>query len=320
MKVLAAVAALTIASFSLPALAQTYPAKPITIIVPFPAGALADTAARLLQEPIREALGQPVVIENRAGAGGTTGSAQALRAEPDGYTLLLVVNGVITVNPFLQKSFPFDPQKNLASIGIIAETPLALAVNKDIPVKSVTEFIAYAKANPGKVTYGTPGMGSTHHLAGELLKQKSGFDMLAAHYRGGGPAATDLVAGHIPAAFGTLVTLNSFAQADSVRIIAITESKRNPLVPNIPTIAETVPGVVLDTWVGLAAPAGTPQPVIDALNKAVVAALKQKPIVDKLSAQFATVVASTPQEMTKRIDDELKHHKQVVELTGVKAE
>ena len=319
-KVLAALAATAITSFSSPVVAQTYPTKPITIVVPFPAGALADTAARLLQDPLREALGQPVVIESRPGAGGTTGSALVARAEPDGYTLLLTVNGTITANPFLQKNFPFDPQKNLASITMIAETPLALAVHKDVPAKTVSEFIAYAKANAGKVSYGTAGLGSTHHLAGELMKQKAGFDMSAVHYRGGGAAATDLVAGHIPVGFGTLVTLNAFAQSDAVRIIAITEAKRNPQVPNVPAVAETLPGVVLATWVGLSAPAGTPQPVIDALNKAVVAALKQKPIIDKLNAQFATVIASTPQEMTNRINDEIKHHRQVIESTGIKAE
>ena len=306
--------------FSQPASAQPYPSKPITIVVPFPAGALADIAARLLQEPLREALGQPVLIENRPGAGGTTGSALVARAEPDGYTLLLTVNGTITTNPFLQKNFPFDPQKSLAPITVIAETPLALAVHKSVPVKSVSEFIDYAKANPGKISYGTAGLGTTHHIAGELMKQKAGFDMSAVHYRGGGAAATDLVAGHIPVSFGTLVTLNAFAQSDAVRIIAITEAKRDPQVPNVPTLSETLTGVVLETWVGLSAPAGTPPAIIDRLNAIVVAALKQDAIVEKLKAQFATPVGSTSADMAARVAREMKQNQQIIQSVGIAAE
>lgn len=303
-----------------PANAQTYPAKPITIVVPFPAGALADIAARLLQEPLRESLGQPVVIENRPGAGGTTGSALVARAEPDGYTLLLTVNGTLTTNPFILKNFPFDPQASLAPITVIAETPLALAVHKSVPVKSVAEFIAYAKANPANLNYGTAGLGTTHHIAGELMKQKAGIALSAVHYRGGGAAATDLVAGHIPISFGTLVTLNAFAQTDAVRIIAITEPKRDPQLPNVETIAETIPEVVLSTWVGLSAPARTPDAIVDKLNKAVVAALKQKPIVEKLNAQFATVIGGSAEDMAERIRSEMQRHRAIIQLTGIQAE
>ena len=240
--------------------AQTYPSRPITIVAPFPPGASTDFIARLLRDPLAEALGQPIVVENRPGAGGTTGTAAVASAAPDGHTLLVCVNAPVTMNVYMQKNFPFDPKTALAPIVTAADVLMLLAVNAAVPAKSVAELIDYAKANAGKkLSYGSAGIGSAHHIAGELLKQKTGIDMMHVPYRGGGPAIQDLVAGHIPISFGTSPAVLPQAAAGTIRISRWPRTKRSPMLPDVPTVDETVPGVVTLTWVGLFAPAGTPQ-------------------------------------------------------------
>ena len=210
------------------AMAQDYPNRPITIIVPFPPGASTDALARLTHDGMSELLGQPIIIDNRGGAGGTTGSAIVANAPPDGYTLLLPASASLTMNPFMQKNYPFDPRTALSGITFLAESTLFLVVHPSLPVHNVAELIAYAKQNPGKLAYGTAGVGSGHHIAGELIKQKTGIDMVHVPYRGGGPAMQDLVAGNIPVAFATAPAALPQAAAGTIRILASVRTRARP--------------------------------------------------------------------------------------------
>src|SRR5262245_6044890 len=298
--------------------AQSYPTHPITLVAPFPPGASTDFIARLIREPLADALGQSVIIENRPGAGGTTGTAAVANAAPDGHTLLVTVNAPVTMYVYLQKNFPFDPKTALAPITTAADVVLVLAVHSSVPVKTVSELIEYARQNRDKkLSYGSAGIGPAHHTAGELLKKKPGIDMLHVPYRGGAPAIQDLVAGHIPISFGTTPAVLPQAAAGSIRIVALAEAKRSPDMPDVPTIAETVPGVVTATWVGLFAPAGTPKAIIDRLNRIVVEALKRPDIIEKLRQQGAIAVAGTPEELGERVRTELARWGRIIPSIGL---
>jgi tripartite-type tricarboxylate transporter receptor subunit TctC len=318
----AALRGVVLAAVMMPAaaLAQSYPNRPITIIAPYPPGASTDFMARLLKDPMSETLGQPIVVENRPGAGGSTATGNVAFAAPDGYTLLFTVNAPVTMNKFLQKSYPIDPREQLAPIVNTAEVQLALAVHESIPVKTVAELVAYAKERPGKLSYGSAGIGSAHHIAGELLKQKTGIDIQHVPYRGGGPAIQDLLAGHIALSFGTTPAVLPHAQGGKIRIIALAEARRDPDMPDVPTVAETVPGVVTGTWLGLFAPAGTPQPIIDKLNKAAVDALKRPDVIAKMKTQGAKPVGSTPAELTALVKSEYAHWEKVIPSLGIQPE
>jgi tripartite-type tricarboxylate transporter receptor subunit TctC len=319
-KIISAAFIAALALGSATAFAQNYPARPITVIVPYPPGASTDFVARLLREPMSAALGQPLVIENRPGAGGTTGAAAVARAAPDGYTILVTVNAPITMNKYFQKNYPIDPTIAFASITNTADVVLALAVNSSVPVKTVPELIEYAKKNPGKLSFGSAGIGSAHHIAGELLNQKAGIKIQHVPYRGGGPAIQDLIAGHLPIAFGTTPAVLPQARAGTIRIIALAEAKRDPDLPGVPTIAETLPGVVTATWVGMFAPAGTPPAIIEKLNKAAVDALKRPDIIAQLKAQGATAVGSTPAELDKLSKDEFESWGKIMPSLGIQPE
>ena len=313
-----AFAALVLASS---AFAQGYPARPITVVAPFPPGASVDALARITRDPLSELLGQPLVIENRAGAGGSTGAGTVANAAPDGYTLLVTVNAPITMNTYLQKNIPFDPRKAFTPITLAAETSLLLAVHPSLPARSVAELVAYAKASTGKLSYGSAGVGSGHHITGELLKQKTGIDMNHVPYRGGGPAIQDLVAGHIQISFGTPPAVLPQSSAGKVRILAVSEEKRFPDLPDVATIAETVPGVTLPiTWLGLLAPAGTPKPIVDRLNVAMLATLAKPDVVAKLRQQGLLVVGLGPDALEERIRNELAFFGRTIPSLGIQPE
>jgi tripartite-type tricarboxylate transporter receptor subunit TctC len=248
------------------ALAQSYPARPITLVAPFPPGASVDGLARITRDVLSEILGQTIVIENRTGAGGTQGANSVATAAPDGYTLLVTVNAPITMNSFMQKSYPFDPKTAFTPITLAAETSLLLAVHPSVPASNVAELVAYAKTGAVKLSYGSAGVGSGHHITGELLKQKTGIDMNHVPYRGGGPAIQDLVAGHIQISFGTPPSVLPQSSAGRIRVIATSEEKRFPDLPDVPTIAETVPGYEASVSFGLFAAAGTPTHIIKKVN------------------------------------------------------
>src|SRR5262245_2479713 len=268
-----AIAGALLIAIGAPGAAQDYPARTITMVVPFPAGALTDAGARLPRDAMSAALGQPLVIENRPGAGGTTGAAFVANAAPDGYTLLTTVSAPMTLNKFLQKNFPYDPLTAFAPVSLVAESYLLFAVHPSLPVRTMAEFIDYARKNPGKLAYGTSGIGSAHHIAGELLKQKTGIDMVHVPYKGGAPSMQDLVAGNIPVAFATPPVALPQAHAGRIRVLATTRAERIPDLPDVPTISETVPGVVTMSWIGVFAPAAMPIQIVDRLNAAVATAV-----------------------------------------------
>jgi tripartite-type tricarboxylate transporter receptor subunit TctC len=303
------------------AIAQNYPTRPITMVAPFPPGASVDALARITRDSLSEILGQPIVIENRAGAGGSTGSGSVANAAPDGYTLLITVNAPITMNTFMQKNIPFDPRKAFAPITLAAETSLLLAVHPSMPALNVAELVAYAKTSSGKLSYGSAGVGSGHHITGELLKQKTGIDINHVPYRGGGPAIQDLVAGHIQISFGTPPAVLPQSTAGRIRLLAVSEDKRFPDLPDVPTIAETVPGVTLPiTWLGLLAPAGTPQPIIDKLNAAMLATLAKADVVAKLKQQGLLVVGQGSAALAAKITSELAFFGRTIPSLGIQPE
>jgi tripartite-type tricarboxylate transporter receptor subunit TctC len=300
--------------------AEDYPTRPITMIVGFPPGGSTDATARILQDPLNQALGQNIIIDNRGGAGGTTGAAAVAGARPDGYTLLFSVNAALTMNMYLQKSFPFDTLKAFAPITIASDVVLVLVVNSALPVKTVPELIEYAKRNPGKLAYGSSGVGSGHHICGELMKQKTGIDMVHVPYRGGAPTMQDLVAGNIQVAFGTLPSVLPHVANGSIRMIAAAEAKRLADYPDLPTINETIPGVINIGWNGLLAPAGTPTSIIDKLNAVTVDALKKPDVMAKMKLQGLTPISDTPAQFAKLISDEIAYWGKVIPAIGIKPE
>jgi tripartite-type tricarboxylate transporter receptor subunit TctC len=302
------------------AVAQDYPTRPITMLVGFPPGGSTDATARILQDPMASSLGQPIIIDNRGGAGGTTAAAAVANAAPDGQTLLLTVNASLTMNKFMQKNYPIDPKTALEPIALINDVVLVLAVNAALPVNNVKELIEFARNNPGKLSYGSSGVGSGHHICGELLKQKTGIDMVHVPYRGGGPAIQDLVAGQIQVSFGTLPAVLPHVATGKIRIIAAAEKKRIPELPDMPTIDETVPGVINIGWSGIMAPAGTPKPIIDRVYQVANAALKQPAVVDKLSLQGLHVMTATPAEFKTMISDEIDYWAKVIPSIGIQPE
>jgi tripartite-type tricarboxylate transporter receptor subunit TctC len=300
--------------------AQTYPSKPITIVVGFTPGAASDTAARLIGEHLSAAVGQPVVIDNRAGASGNLAASFVARAPADGYTLIIGVDAVMTSNVHLFKTVPFDPVKDFAPITSIGDNIICLAVNSEFPAKSVAEFIAYAKANPGKVSYGSSGVGSPHHLAGELLRSKMGIVITHVPYRGGGAAVNDLIGGHIPAAFLSLSAAVPHIASGKLRVLAVVEKQRYAEMKDVPTVGETVPGFEMNSWLGLFAPAGTPQPVIDRLNAEVGKILKVEEVKAKLAALGLAVSPSTPAQLAEIVSSGLKLRGELVKAAGIQPE
>lgn len=300
--------------------ADTYPSRPITIIVSFPPGASTDAVARITHDYLSEALGQPIVIDNHSGAGGTAGSAVVANAKPDGYTLLVTVNPPITMNMYLQKNIPYNAKTAFAPITLAAYSILALAVNSSVPAKNVGELVAYVRQRAGKVSFGSAGVGSGHHIAGALMNKNAGIDMVHVPYRGSAAAIQDLVGGQIQVSFGTTPAVLPHAKAGTIRILAFAEAHRQPDFPDIPTIAETIPGVVTVTWIGLFAPAGTPAPIIDKLNKAMNAALKRPDVIEKFKVQGLTAAGTTPAEFDAIIKKEIAHWGEVIPSIGIQPE
>jgi tripartite-type tricarboxylate transporter receptor subunit TctC len=305
---------------ALAAAADDYPNRPITLVVNFPPGGSTDAMARILREPLSHGLGQSIVIDNRGGAGGTMGAAAAANAKPDGYTLLLSVNSSLITNKFLQKNFPFDPRTAFAPITLTSDVALVLAVHPSLPVHDVSELIEYARKNPGKLAYGSAGIGTMHHIMGELIKQKTGIEMVHVPYRGGAPLMQDLIAGNVKVSFNTLPTALPQAQAGMIRIIAVAEKARLPELRDIPTIDETVGGVVNIGWNGLLAPAGTPPPIIDKLNAVAVAALKTPDIIAKMKLQGLHAMSSTPAEFASLIAREVDYWGAIIPAIGIQPE
>jgi tripartite-type tricarboxylate transporter receptor subunit TctC len=303
-----------------PAMAQDYPSRPVTIVVGYTPGATSDLLARTVAERLNAIWGQPVIVDNRSGVAGNIAAAYVARAAGDGYTLMVGTDAMMTSNVFLYKNTPFDPIKDFAPITNAGANIICLAVHVELPVNSVAELIAYAKANPGKLQYGSSGIGSPHHLAGELLRQKTGIDIVHVPYRGGGATINDLLGGHIKVAFLSLSSAVPHLNSGKIRIVAVVERGRYAAMPDIPTIGETVPGFEMSSWVGFFAPAATPSPLLARLNDAMVNVLKIDAVKEKLAALGLAVAPSTPAELAAMVSQGLAVRGELVKAANIQAE
>ncbi|WP_229266667.1 tripartite tricarboxylate transporter substrate binding protein [Leptospira sp. severe_002] len=302
------------------AFAQDYPTRPVTVISAQAPGGASDTLGRLVGERMQAALGQPFVLDNRPGAGGNVGAAAVARATPDGYTLMIGTDAMMTSNVHLYKSMPFDPVKDFAPITNAGANIIVLAASTQLGVNSVAELIAYAKANPGKVQFGSSGIASPHHLAGELLKQKAGIDIVHVPYRGGSLSANDVAGGHIGTAFLSYSAAAPLLSTGRIKVLAVVEKTRYAAIPNVPTIAETVPGFEMSSWLGFFAPHGTPAAIVKKLNAEMVRILKEDAAKEKLGALGLAVVASTPEELAATVRDGIAVRGQLVKAANIQPE
>jgi len=296
-----------------------YPDHPIRLIVPFPPGGAVDSVARVLAEALGERLGQPIVSINRGGGGGSIGMDEAAKAAPDGYTIVLDHSGMAYM-PGLYRNLPFDPVKDFAPIIAAVAGFYVLAVNPALPVKSVAELIAYAKANPDKLTFGSAGIGSTLHLAGEMFKREAGLDMLHVPYRGAGPAIKDLISGEIKMMFSPAVAMLPLAKSGKVRVLAQTPAKRSALAPDIPSVAETLPGFDIVGWYGLAGPAAMPRADVERINTELNQALEAPPLIARLHQLSYEPIGGTPEEAAERIKTDVERWTKIIRDAGITAQ
>jgi tripartite-type tricarboxylate transporter receptor subunit TctC len=320
MRILAGTVALAMAIGTAPGWAQDYPSRPVTILVGYTPGATSDLLARTVAERLNAAWGQSVIVDNRSGVGGNIAAAYVARAPADGYTLMVGTDAIMTSNVFLYKNTPFDPVKDFAPITNAGANIICLAVHVDLPVRTVAELIAHARANPGMLQYGSSGTGSPHHLAGELLRQKTGIDVVHVPYRGGGATINDLIGGHIRVAFLSLSTAVPHLSSGKIRIVGVVERTRYAGMPDVPTIGETVPGFEMSSWLGFFAPAATPAPLVARLNEAMVKVLTAEVVKDKLATLGLVVAPSTPDELAAIIKDGLAVRGQLVKAANIQAE
>jgi tripartite-type tricarboxylate transporter receptor subunit TctC len=307
-------------SAPLSALAQSYPSRPITIVVGYTPGAVSDLAARTVADGLTTLWGQSVIVENRPGSGSNIAAGYAARMPADGYTLMVGTDATMTSNVYLYKHTPYDPVKDFAPIINAGANIICLAVNAELPIKTVADVIAYAKANPGKLSYGSSGAGSPHHLAGELLHQKAGIDIVHVPYKGGGAAVNDLLGGHIGMAFLSLSAAVPQISSGKIRIVAMVEKTRYAAMPDIPTIGETVPGFEMSSWVGFLAPAGTPQPIVKQLNEEIAKILTKDSVKTKLATLGLVVQAGSPDDFAAAIRDGLKVRGDLIKAAGIQPE
>ena len=297
-------AALLALAFSSTAFAQAWPSKPIRVIIPWPPGGPAEALMRTVSLKMGEALGQPFVLESRPGANGEIGTALVAKAAPDGYTILMSHLGPTAISPGLKKDLPYNPLKDFEPITQIIAGPTLLVVRNGLPVKSVKDLIDYAKANPGKLSYASVGVASTTHLAGEMLNVAAGINTLHVPYKGSTPAITDMMGERVDFAFFGISGSIQQARAGQIRGIAISTLKRSPNFPDIPAVAETVPGFELSSWYGMMAPAGTPRAIVQRLYQEVAAAVKKPDVMEWMKQNGLDPVASTPEEHAAYIRSE----------------
>lgn len=314
----ASLSAFAVVAMSYTASAQQFPTKQVTLVGGYPAGAASDTLARAISDQLQQQWGQPVVVDSRPGSSGNIAANYVARATADGHTILVATDAMLTSNSFMFKAIGFDPAKDFAPVLNAAKNILVLAVHPDQPIKTVSDYLAEAKKNPGKFAFGSSGVGSPHHLAGELLMQKTGLKLQHIPYKGGGQTINDLAGGHIPSAFLSLSAARTLHDAGKIRIIAVAEPKRFAELPNIPTIAETVPGVEMSSFVALVAPAGTPKPVIDKISQDAAKILKDPAVTKKLAGAGLVVTADPPADLAKTIKDGLAVRGELIKAAGIK--
>jgi tripartite-type tricarboxylate transporter receptor subunit TctC len=318
LKWLCAVAALALA---LPAAAQGYPSKPIRFVVPYPAGGPLDTVARLLAQKVSESTRQPVVVDNKPGAGGNIGADIVAKSPPDGYTILMGAVATHAINPTLYASIPYDPVRDFTPVTQVASTPNVLVVNPAVPANDVKGFIAYARANPGKLNFGSGSTGSAGHLAGELFNAQAGVKMTHVPYKGAAPAMQDLLGGRIELMFDNLASSLAQVKAGKVRALAVTTARRSGLAPDLPTIAESgLPEFDISTWFGVFAPAGVPRDVVDRLHAEFTRALAAPDVREKMLALGAEPVGNRPEEFAAYIRREAEKYARVIKASGAKVD
>ena len=320
--VLRAVAAATMGAALMPAAfaADKFPSKPITMVVPFVAGGTTDILARIVGQSLGEELGQPVIIDNRAGAGGNIGGQFAARSAADGYTIFMGTVGTNAINEWLYKKMPFNPNKDFAPLTRVANVPNLLVANPQQPFKDVKELIAYAQANPGKVNFGSSGSGSSIHLSGELFKMMTKVDMVHIPYKGSAPAVTDLLGNQIAIMFDNMPSAIQHVRSGKLRPLAVTTAKRSPELPDVPTVAEAgVPGYEATSWFGLFAPAKVPADVQAKLHAAIIKVLQKPDVIKKIADQGGEVVTESQAEFAKFIAAENEKWKKVVKTSGASA-
>jgi tripartite-type tricarboxylate transporter receptor subunit TctC len=309
-------------ALSQPAVAQAYPNKPIHLISPFPPGGGTDLVARIVGNKLAELLGQAVIIDNRAGAGGSVGTELAARAAPDGYTLVLGSTATHAVNPSLYSRVGYDPINDFAAVSLVASTPLVLMVNPQVPARTVPELIALAKAKPeaSRLTFASAGAGSAQHLGGELFKTVSGAPIVHVPYKGAAPAMSDLLGGHVDMMFDTMPSAMAQVGGGKLRVLGISSAKRHPALPDVPAIAESVPGYELVTWYGLFAPKGTPPAIVARLNAEVKRMLASKDVQEKFAGAGLDPRWMPADEFSELLKTEVPKWRKVIQQSGAKVD
>ena len=305
------------AAAATPAFAQRFPDKPIRLVVPFAVGGGTDILARDLAPRLAEALGQPVVVENKGGAGGNLGADAVAKATPDGYTILFGSN-TLSINAALYEKLPFDPVKSFVPVGTVATAPLVLVVHPDSGLQSVRDLVREAKANPGKLNWSAPGKGTPHHLASELFNRMTGTDIVHIQYKGGGPAINDLLGKQTQASIQTVSSVRSFVSAGKLRALGVAASRRSPLLPDVPTIAESVPGYEVNLWYGLFAPAGTPPQAVQAINTALNKVLADNAVQAKFAGQGYELQPGTAAALGTLLSQDLARSAKVIADANIK--
>jgi tripartite-type tricarboxylate transporter receptor subunit TctC len=299
--------------------ADAYPSKPVHIIVPYPAGGVADALPRIVGEKLSQKWGQPVIIENKAGASGNIGMEEGARAEPDGYTLVLAAAGNMTVNPVLFKNLRFDTYKDLAPVTLLAASPNVLVVHPSVPAKNYKELVAYAKQNPGKLNFASPGEGSGAHLAGELFNLEAGVKTVHIPYKGMAPAVNDLLGGNVQMMFAGISTVLQHIKSGKLVAIAMAAPKRSPQLPDLPTVAEEgLPGFDVTSWYGIVVRAGTPPAVVQKVQRDIADALKAPDVQTKLAGYGLEPVGNTPEAFDAMIKSETRKWTDIVHKAGIK--
>ena len=303
------------------AAAADWPTKPVRMIVPFPPGSSPDLVARMLTDKLAQALGQPVIVENKPGAGGNLGTGLVAKAEPDGYTLCLSIPGPLAVNTVLYKKMEYDPIKELAPITLVALSPNVLVVDPKLGVNTVKEFIDYVKARPGKLNYGSIGNGSASHLTMELLKMLSGIDIVHVPYPGSPQVNTAIVSGQVQAGFVVPATAMPLAHAGRLKVLAVTSSVRSVVVPELPTVAEAgFAGFESSAWIGIVAPAKTPKPVIERLSRELVSIIRSQDVREKMLRIYFQPVGTAPEGLSKLMRAERDRWAKVIKQSGARAD
>ncbi|HEX9433830.1 MAG TPA: tripartite tricarboxylate transporter substrate binding protein [Burkholderiales bacterium] len=302
-------------------MAQTYPAKPVTWIVPFPPGGGTDISARTVATKLTDKWKQPVVIENRSGAAGILGADAVAKARPDGYTLLIVNVGITSINPALYAKLPYNPDTAFTPVSLICELPFVLMASPSFPPNSVKELVAYAKANPEKVTFASSGQGGSPHLTAEIFQLATGTKMTHVPYKGGGQAMPDLMAGHVDLLFASVLESSGHIKSGKLKGLAVTHAKRSPALPDVPTLAEAgVKDAESGSWIALLAPAATPAAIVARVGADLKEAVEAPEVKEKLIAQGAVPQASTPAELQALINSDLARYGRIIRAKGLKAE